>query len=129
MNYQTTNNTNSSVTGETTEADTTSSPMVQSSTPQQSMRNENGNNNNSPTSELLQISSKNILERKKKKKNIFIKDLVYLYISLLCVHLTYLITFAQYRSRNLLIFKQKQNKICVVSQFYLICEHVYLYSC
>jgi len=53
MNYQATNNANSSG-GEAIEADTSSS-MVQSNTPQQSTRNENGNNNNSPTSELLQI--------------------------------------------------------------------------
>lgn len=51
INCQTTNNANSSVTSETTEADTTSSPTTQSNTPQQLTRNENGNNNNSPTME------------------------------------------------------------------------------
>lgn len=101
MNYQATNNANSSG-GETTEADTSSS-MIQSNTSQQSTRNENGNNNNSPTSELLQISKIFL-------KEYILKDI----ISLLCVHFTYLITFAQYRSRNLLISKQKQN-ICIVS--------------
>lgn len=48
-------------------------------------------------------------------------------ISLTRVHLTCLIIFAQYESHNQLI-SQKQNKraFVYVSQFYLICERVYL---
>lgn len=110
MNYQTTNNANSSG-GEAIESDTTSSAIVPSNIPQQLTRNENGNNNNSSTGEFLQI-----LKIFLKEKNIFERYI----ISLLCVHTFYIFDNIRTEDHVIYLFPNKNKTAYVLSLNFIL---------